>query len=285
MSILSQGTLTTPDVLHQVYIPPSATTMKFTLIGGGGGGSYGGDVIIVPIGNSINNYTCGGGGGGSGLTLKDVVVDVIGKSSFTAVVGNGGAAGSFPFEAKNGGDTVLYLDANERFVASGGKGGGRYGVGGDGGDYGGGAGFVMGYGTSGSSGVPPSVPGGSPLGGAGVLGNGGQSVYADSPTASHAGNGNNGGNGGTVSLPFSVPETKASPGGGGGGIGGGNGGYSNYISPGNTITHNPTAGLSVGAGGGGGYSETQKFLSAIIYNGYVDGASGYRGEIQYTIYA
>jgi hypothetical protein len=206
--------------------------------GGGGGGTN--------AGGSGN----GGGGGGAGGVLYQFSQTFFAGTSYTALVGSGGAANT------NGGNSILGT-----VQAIGGGRGGSASIGGTGGSGGGGTvGFAAGTGTTnqgnsgGAANASREAGGGGGAGGAGgngsaITGTGGNGTAAHSLWASITGTGvlvgggayyyGGGGSGG------GNPATTANVGAAGLG-GGGIGSYNNVGTAGTANTG--------GGGGGGGYN-------------------------------
>ena len=97
---------------------PAATTVELLLVGGGGGGGS----HVGGGGGGGGSYIGGGGGGGGFLHLENAVLDA---GTYTVSIGAGGApAATTSYAGNDGGDTVLSLGSETKYIAHGGGGGG-----------------------------------------------------------------------------------------------------------------------------------------------------------------
>ena len=94
-------------------VPFGATSCNFVIIGGGGGGAGG-----------LQTDPSGAGGGGGGYAgLNSGSSSLIGISTITIVIGNGGVGGATDIAGSNGQPSILIIGANPSLIANGGFGG------------------------------------------------------------------------------------------------------------------------------------------------------------------
>ena len=223
--------------------------------------AYSAEYLVVAGGASGSSYAGGGGAGGMLSNYGTSTIDFTISSTYTAVVGAGGAAapatgGGTGTAGNDGGDSTLSGTSITTITAYGGGGGGNGSGsnGADGGSGGGGAGAIpasvggsgtVGQGNDGGNGTTSANYGGGGGGGAGAVGGNGT--------------GGAGGAGGT-GLQNAITGTNTyyagggtanvggSGAGGAGSLGGGGSGGRDF-----TAAGNGTDGLG-GGGGGGGYN-------------------------------
>jgi hypothetical protein len=223
---------------------------------------YAGTYLVVAGGGSGGTNTGGGGGAGGVLTGSIILIP---GSTYTAVVGAGGAAiGSSGFPGNPGANST-FSGTNSSFTAVGGGGGGQGNTGTSG------LGTGQNGGSGGGGGNPTSS--GTYSGGTGAAGqgySGGQGIFFSPFRASGGGGGasaaggaasnSTGGNGG-AGVASSITGSSVTYGGGGGASGasangtGGAGGGGNAGAAG-------TDGL--GGGGGGGTGSSGKGGNGIV---------------------
>lgn len=198
---------------HTWDAPPGVTSVNYLIVGGGGGSGGG--------------YNTGGGGGGGGGMVRIGVLDVTPGTTYTIVVGDGGAGGisdhtsqtetsgisgensqfhtisslggrggfasRHPSGSVNGNGGAA-ADNGASTASSGGNGGGSNSGGGGGGGSGGpGSNKSGATGGNGGSGTPNSITGKSVIYGAGGRGGNGGVNYNSVAGAVNTGNGASGG--------------------------------------------------------------------------------------------
>lgn len=248
-----QALYTSPGT-HTWVCPLNVYSVDVVCVGGGGSGG--------------NNSAGGGGGGGGGLGYKNSI-SVTPGTSYTVVVGAGGAARvSAPQAGEVGGDS--YFISTITVKGGGGSGGGSAnGVSATGGDY-----FPLG-GNGGNGGVDNNAGGGG--GGAGGYSGSGGNGGTGYGGSGLAGTGGAGGGGGGADYTFR--------GGAGGGVGvlgegtsgSGGAGSTSSIGSGGTGGSNGSSGsngvaASPGVYGGGGSGNDQ--------SSYSDSGSGGSGAVR-----
>jgi hypothetical protein len=231
-------------------IHPSITAVQVLVAAGGGGG-----------GRAEGSNYAGGGGGAGGLIYSSSYT-VVPSTSYTAVVGQGGASGSANSTSGSNGENSQF----DSIVTLGGGGGGAGGltIPGNNGNIGG---------SGGGAGSGPSIP---HLGGSGSIGQGNN---GGNVTITAAGNGSAGGGGAGGNAPDRSTYGSFSPGGVGlvysisgqpvtyseGGLGGG---YTeNYGFDGTPNTGNGGSGTRAGTAGRGGSGVVIVSYPAIPGNG------------------
>jgi hypothetical protein len=219
------------------YIPPS--TVEYLAVAGGGGGSAGG----------------GGGGGAGGLKLGAGSVSA--NTSYTIVVGDGGAGGVQLNEQgfEGGGSSISGTGLNID-VTGGGGGGGPNGAAAVTGGSGGGAArysLAVGAGIANQGNAGGSTSGNDSSAGGGGAGGAGQNKVSVSTSGA-----------GGIGVQSSITGTATYYAGGGGGSG--------ASELGATI---PGAGGLGGGGSGGAFSGTGIGISGTAYTGGGGGAGSY----------
>ena len=236
---------------------PAATTVELLLVGGGGGGG---------------SYVGGGGGGGGFLHLENAVLDA---GTYTVSIGAGGApAATTSYAGNDGGDTVLSLGSETKYIAHGGGGGGgnkdATQRAGRSGASGGGAGNQS---TAGGASTATGGERGNP-GGGNTTANKGLTLASGGGGAgtpgSHAEYGNGIGGAGGDGLPCSITGEEVWYAGGGGaggndqaqggivylpGLGGCGGGGMGCVLPDDYVYDRNRGVDGLGGGGGGGRRE------------------------------
>jgi len=139
-------------------VPPDVYRIKVLVIGGGGGGG----------GGYSSTYT--GGGGASGAVMYTEAIVIPGETLGITVGAGGspGTGGASPTAGGNGGNSAVLTSTGLPLSA---PGGGR----------GGGAATSSANGTNGSGGILNYVDGNRVIGGFGLNGTGGNSIYGADP--------------------------------------------------------------------------------------------------------
>jgi len=232
---------------------PKNGVVDLFLVGGGGSGAGAGSSL------SDDSKVAGGGGGGGGYAKTVFSISIEASAEYSVVVGAGGAAPMAKTNGNAGGETSF----NEKYIATGGRGGEYYryylstgatncAKGGDGGSGGGGGGSWCSTspygngGAGGSNGANGSV--GVGYDHTALINNGeGQtaSTYEFQNTTKRLFSGGGGGGGGTGRS-----YAAGGAGGEGGGGSGGRGAY--YTTGGKEYAGNPGIAGANGTGGGGG---------------------------------
>ena len=220
--------------------------------------AYSAEYLVVAGGASGSSGAGAGGAGGMLSNYGTSTIDFTISSTYTAVVGAGGAAVAQSTNGNDGGDSTLSGTGITTITAFGGGGGANGGfIGRDGGSGGGGAGGIpitvggsgtVGQGNDGGQGSSTPNYGSGGGGGAGAVGGNGS--------------GGAGGAGGT-GLQNAITGTNTYYAGGGtGNVGGSGGGTAGSLGGGGsggrdfTAPGNGTDGLG-GGGGGGGHNTTR----------------------------
>jgi hypothetical protein len=166
--------------------PATVTSVSVVVVGGGGGATN----------STLSTFSNGGGGGGGELRYRNAMAVTAG-SSYTVVVGSGGAGGAITGSpvSTNGGQSS-FTGNSSSVTANGGLRGTSSTTGGAGGS--GGSGTGGGNGGAGGCGCASSTRGGGGGGAGGYSGAGGRGGYGDGGYTSYSNGvaGSGGGSGG-----------------------------------------------------------------------------------------